>query len=379
MHLTQAEIGIVETMAMAKTKAIPILAKVNEDRKKRRLPHATIKSIYRVLRGEAYQRGRAEKRGRPKALNTKKKEKLEKSRKKLLKKAKNENRVTYDHVIDAAGLKGEVSNRTVRKYFNKDVGAKWRPARTKPERTEEEEEKRLAQAKKWVKKPKDFWTNTVHGYIDNKTFALPLTPAKKAHIRRTKVTGHIRKASEGLKKECVRSKAIGTFIGGPSVVISACASPQTGRIIMFNEVRMDLPGKKKWNGTYAKRMYEGPLLTALKRTYGKQDKYYIVEDGDPAGYQSTLGKKGKKNAGIKSLKLPPRTPSWMPLDFSLWRTIEKKALAGNQRRDTKKSYLKCLRNAAHGLTTSYVKKCCGSLKKRIKATLKAKGMHEKTD
>ena len=141
-------------------------------------------------------------------------------------------------------------------------------------------------------------------------------------------------------------------------------------------------GQKKgqWNGAKAKAMYEGPLARALKKTYGEKPSYRIIEDGDPTGYQSSKGKEGKKNAGIRSFQLPPRTPEWNVLDYSIWAEIEKKAMKTNKKRSCPaKEWAEHLRKTAHSLSVAYVKKSCASLKKRILATKKAKGSHVKID
>ena len=78
----------------------------------------------------------------------------------------------------------------------------------------------------------------------------------------------------------------------------------------------------KWNGSVAAAMYKGPLLAALKRTWGKKRSYTIVEDGDRKGFQSNKGIAAKAAVGIQSMVLPPRTPSLMPLDASLWKRID---------------------------------------------------------
>ena len=124
-------------------------------------------------------------------------------------------------------------------------------------------------------------------------------------------------------------------------------------------------------------MYEKHLLPALKRTHGTLDMYRIVEDGDPTGYQSSKGRAAKRAAKIGSWQLPPRTPEWMPLDYSLWATIESKALAAAGPKESKASYTRKLHKAAKGLSVAYVKKACGSMKKRIKGTLDAGGNHIK--
>ena len=59
---------------------------------------------------------------------------------------------------------------------------------------------RCETAKKWQKRPATYWSKKVHAYVDNKAFPIPLTEAQKARFRQTLVTGHLRKASEGLDR-----------------------------------------------------------------------------------------------------------------------------------------------------------------------------------
>ena len=72
---------------------------------------------------------------------------------------------------------------------------------------------------------------------------------------------------------------------------------------------------------------------ALRGTYGQKRQYIVVEDGDTKGYQSSAGKQTKRAEKITSMMLPPRSPGWMPLDYSIWREIDRRVLAkqGKQR------------------------------------------------
>ena len=63
-----------------------------------------------------------------------------------------------------------------------------------------------------------------------------------------------------------------SFVGSPSVTVSAAVNKN--RVIMWHVL------KKTWNGASAAQMYKGPLLSAMRRTYGKSPTYTIVEDGD---------------------------------------------------------------------------------------------------
>ena len=383
-HLSESEVALVETMARAKKKPAAIVAKLSSVRAKARLPPVSQTAVYRVLGGAAYQRGRKERRGRARVLKQKDKRRLEAARKKLLKRANSETRVTYEAVMAAA--KTKVSQKTVETFFRQD-GVKWRPARTKPERTKDEQDRRLAQAETWARYPEEYWTEGVQGYLDNKSFAVPTTPAKAALLRKQNVAGHLRKASEGRNVECVKPKDKRMYIGVPSIEVAALVSPSTGTILMFEWIKKDIPGKKNWCGAYAKRMYEGPLKKALEEAYPELPYYVVIEDGDPNGYQTELGKAGKRKAKIRAKKLPPRTPNWQPLDYSIWKTIEGKALApakgkkAGKKKYTKKTYFQRLKRIARGLSKDYVKKTCGAMKKRIQATLAAipAGQVEKGD
>ena len=169
----------------------------------------------------------------------------------------------------------------------------------------------------------DLAIRTYEGAVTGLMGKTAINPEKKALLLKQKVYGHLRKASEGTNKECVRPKEQRRGIGVPSVEVTACVAPSTGRVIMFH---VHEKSKGNWSGALAKGMYEGPLKTALHRTYGDLASYRIIEDGDPTGYQSSLGKEGKRNVGIRSWKLPPRTPEWNVLDYSIWREIERKAM-----------------------------------------------------
>ena len=216
----------------------------------------------------------------------------------------------------------------------------------------------------------------MHGYIDNKTFPIRKTAAKMSLLKKQKVKGHLRKKTESLNPECVRPKVQRKGIGVPSVELTMCVSPSAGRVIMTHVASAP---KKKWNGEAAKLMYEKPLAAALKRVYGDLSFYRIVEDGDPSGYQSKKGKAGKRNAKIRSWQLPPRTPEWNPLDYSIWNTIETKAYESSDPPHTRKSWVATLRKVARGLSKKYIKDTCASMKGRIEKTHKAKGQHIKGD
>ena len=124
----------------------------------------------------------------------------------------------------------------------------------------------------------------------------------------------------------------------------------------------------------------GPLATALKKTWGKKRQYTIVEDGDRKGNQSGKGVAAKERAKIRAMTLPPRTPAWMPLDFSIWHALDKKmAETAPGVKETKAGYLARLEKTALSLPRSYVRKVLGSMKRNIQGVIEAGGYHAKND
>jgi len=172
-HLTAQEADVVDTLSRKKTTSTKILTKLNKARERKGVPVLGIDAVLRLLRGETHHRSRVEKRGRPKKLTRGLVTKLNKKRRQLLKKANSEKPVTYDDVIKKAKMKGKVSKKTVSRGF-KRLNINFRPARKKPHRTKEEIARRHMAACAWSKKPKEFWTKEVHGYLDNKKFVVPI-------------------------------------------------------------------------------------------------------------------------------------------------------------------------------------------------------------
>ena len=127
-------------------------------------------------------------------------------------------------------------------------------------------------------------------------------------------------------------------------------------------------------------MYQGPLLSAMQRVWGNRRQYSIVEDGDRKGNQSRKGLAAKAASGIKAMTLPPRSPSLMPLDYSIWREVEDKMLKkAPQGTETKEAYLKRFKECAMTLPKGFVKNAIGRMKRNIQAIVDARGYLPKND
>ena len=328
-------------------------------------------TVYQYCNGETHQVGTKEKRGRGGILTKADLRALMNARRRLIKRAKNEQRVRYEDVIKEANLDKDVSQVVVERALRTE-GVRYRPARKKIYLSERDAMVRLLTMKAWSKKTKAFWSTRVHAFIDNKAWPIPLTPAQRSKYNATKVVGHLRLPSEGTDQGSTQPRTAHSLLGVPSVNI--CAAVAKDRLIMWEDCG------KKWNGAAAAAMYKGPLTAALRRAWGLRKSYMIVEDGDRKGYQSNKGKQGKIAAGIKAMVLPPRTPSMMPLDASLWTRIDdrmcKTAPAGVE---SKAEFLARLEATARALPRGCVAKAIGRTRANILAIIDAKGYHPKND
>ena len=85
-------------------------------------------------------------------------------------------------------------------------------------------------------------------------------------------------------------------------------------------------------------------------------------------------------ARISAIRLPPRTPSLMPLDYSIWHTISKRVITeAPDGKETKAEFIGRLRNVAKTLKKGYVKRMITRMKANIEALKDAKGWTPKND
>jgi len=88
----------------------------------------------------------------------------------------------------------------------------------------------------------------------------------------------------------------------------------------------------------------------------------------------------KFTAGIKAMALPPRTPSLMPLDYAIWKAVERKVAQSAPRGTaTKKAFLARLLQCAKSLPKGFVKRVIARTKLNIPAVLDAKGYAPRND
>ena len=344
---------------------------VNQKRAARGVAPVHQSAVYRYAQGISHPAGAAETRGRKRALTSQDAHKLDRTRKRLVKAANNQHRVTYADVVAAANMGGRASQRTCEEAL-RSKGVRFRQPRKKILLTEEDAEIRAATMKDWLKRPKKYWETGVHAWVDNKNWLMPLTPKQRAKYQQTMITGHLRKPGEGTEKGMTKPRQNHSFLGIPSVCVTAAVAKD--RVILWHA------HASKWNGQTAADTYSGPLLTALRRTWGTRKSYTIVEDGDRKGNQSQKGIDAKTACGIKARTLPPRTPSVMPLDFSIWKAIEMRVVkTAPKTTETKDAFLKRLKSCAQKLPKGYVKKVIARMRKNMQDIVDANGYAPKND
>ena len=356
---------------LQKKTAAQALAALNTARRRKNIAPLSICTVYRYKGGTTHRRNAIEKRGRKRALSNRDAKALDQARLRLIRGANNSKRVTWSDVVAEAGYAGKVSVRTCADALRqKDV--RYRPPRRKVFVSDSDAKARLVFAKKWAARPASHWAEKVHAYVDNKTFALPLTAQQRLRYQQTMITGHLRKPGEGVDRGFTKPREKHSFLGLPAVTITAAVGK--GRVLLWHEI------SGKWNGIAAATMYQDHLRPALVRAWGALPKYAIVEDGDRTGNQSNRGVEAKKRAKLDALTLPPRTPSLMPLDYAIWhriiQTVMKEAPAGTE---TKAAYLARLRTAAQRLPRAFVQGVVGRMHGNLEALVASKGYAPKND
>ena len=128
-------------------------------------------------------------------------------------------------------------------------------------------------------------------------------------------------------------------------------------------------------------MYAGPLEKAMKKAFpgrGERALGIVLEDNDPAGYKSNLATKTKEECRIQTLDLPPRSPDFNVLDYSLWHAINEKmrdqeANFPADKKETAEEFKQRLRRTALTLPASVVMSAVQDMKRRLGLLHEARG------
>ena len=381
-HLSADEIAKADAGLKRKRPVTDILKDLQKARAQSGGTGPSRSALFRFAKGDTYVRETAENRGRPVTRPRDLVKVADKERKRLVKEADNQYLVTWEDVHKATtkafrkagkltkGVK-MVSADWMSRQVRSTTAVRARPGKRRISRDKGYEERRHEQAILWAQKPKSWWTEHIHAYIDNKKFVLARTEKEKKLLRATKIHHHLRTPAEGTMAGFVLPRKDHMLLGVPSLEITAAVAQD--RIILWHV------SEKPWNGEKAADMYE-KLGDALRKHYGVKSFYRVVEDGDTKGFQSAKGKAAKKEQKIQSWMLPPRSPGWMPLDYSLWAEIERRVLGKQLKADEPlESYRKRLHMTAKRLPRRIILGVLGKMKENIEATVVSGGKNTKME
>jgi len=286
---------------------------------------------------------------------------------KLLRKKKAQKEVTVDMVKALAKFKG--SNRAVLDAFHKHT-IYFRPLRLKPILKKGDVKLRKGFSLKFKSRTTRVWVKKPNAIIDCKMFPLYRDASGRAEAARRQVRGGYRPRAQGPKPWLVKNNPAMKF---PVKGVRVTAAVINGKIRMWRYLE-----GKRWNAKEAVKMYKGQLRTALKRNFPGQKTFSVMEDNDPAGYKSKAALFAKAAVGIKTLRLPPRSPDLNVLDYSLWHAINVAMRKQEEAMNIKKTesaaaFKERLRKCALGLPKKTVTKAVMDMRRRVQLMHKAKG------
>ena len=208
-------------------------------------------------------------------------------------------------------------------------------------------------------------------HIDNHAFKVPTNGNVRRMLAAKRVHGTFRTAGDSLKKEHVKaSPKMRMNTGARSVLVAGGVG--AGKVLLWHIV------DNMWCGEEAAGMYSGPLAKALRSEYGAKRKFSVLEDNDPAGYQSTLAKAAKTEQRIVPFEIPKRSPDLNVMDYYFWSQMEKKLRQQertwpNGRKETRQTFIQRLRRIVRNWPDDEIERAIGDLARRAELLYRAKG------
>ncbi len=103
-----------------------------------------------------------------------------------------------------------------------------------------------------------------------------------------------------------------------------------------------------------------------------------MEDSDPSGNRSGKGRDAKEASKLTVFEIPKRSPDLNVLDYAVWSEIERRMREQERKqpdtkKETRKEFAKRLDRTAAKLTTAFIDKSIGDMRRRCQLLFKAKG------
>ena len=307
--------------------------------------------------------------GRPCKLSPKMEAKVVRTAERMIQQAESEWQVTADMIRKALKLK--CCLRVVSNALHRH-NVYLRPMRQKPILTKIDAEQRFAFSEAYRHKPVSFWTDKVHGYMDNKIFPTYLNAKARAYARKLRPRGTYRAPGQGLDRGHVKPRKDLKQNFGPSVNVSVAISAT--KVLMCHVV------KGPWNKESATDMYENALGPALRTEHPGRRRFLVLEDNDPTGYKCQMAKDAKKALGVSVLEIPKRSPDLNPLDYSFWSEVNaclrrQEAKFQEDYRESRCQFIKRLRRTVLRISPDTLRGMVGNMKRRCELLHQVGGQH----
>ena len=291
-----------------------------------------------------------------------------------------------EQLVEKAGGKYQVTARMLRRSARCKASERrilealhgrnifFRRMREKPVLTPTDVAERAAFAARYRQKSAQWWSSHLHMSIDVKLFQVYLHGAAREQAAKQAVKGACRAPGQGLRGPYLKpSRRLKQNTGAKAVRVLAGVGQD--RVLVWEY----LP-QNKWNGDVARRMYTGPIRSALQEAYPGRSRYNVLEDNDPSGFKASKGLEGKRIARIRSFDIPKRSPSLNVCDYALWDEVNRRMRVAEQawgagKKETRPQYLARLRRTAFGLPSAFITKSVEDMRRRCLRLHTAEGGH----
>ena len=286
----------------------------------------------------------------------------------MIKKANGEYEVTWLMLKTRARCKASVA--TIARRLH-ECGIYFYGMRKKPLLTEKDIEDRYAFAQEYGGRSITWWQTHIHLHIDVKFFSVFLTGRARRHAAQSGTRGVLRRAGEGLNVGYVKPNPKLKYNTGAKGV-HVLAGVGNGKVLVWEYIQGN------WNSMEAARIYEGPMLEALKVAYPGQTRFRVLGDNDPSGFKARKGVDAKKRAGILAFEIPGHSPQLNVCDYWLWREVNKRMRQKErswpaEKRESRVQFLRRLKRTALSLPADVINRSIGDMRKRCQRLMDAEG------
>ena len=243
--------------------------------------------------------------------------------------------------------------------------------REKPILTDDDIAARWDWARKYRNKSPAWFRTAIQLHIDNHHFKVPAHGQARRDLAAKRVHGSFRLKKKSLEQHHVKQSPKSRInTGARGVLITGGLG--AGKALLWHVV------DRQWCAEVAAEMYEGPLLSCLKKQYPNKRSWSVLEDNDPSGYLTMQARDAKVANNIEQFEIPKRSPDLNVLDYYFWSQVERKLREQEKRfpehrKETRQEFISRLRRVVREWPQGDISRAIGDLARRAKLLYKAKG------